>query len=396
MVDRIVLVEIVTLGRIEDEIDAHVEQAFDMPVHELGGIARRIARDGVLTLEVELARTFFGEHDFKAARLEKARPERKLFVHHKLQQEPHLPALSGKPRRKGEQLFVLICIDVGHVFGPREPRAALALVARNKAAAVRKGQNIDGAVRGAALAHDGARRIAEAVELGGRCERTYKRIFPRTLLGIERGAERAHQPRDGGADDLFARLLFKGAQHGVVQEGAALHDDVLAELFGRPRADDFIDRVLDDGGREPRRNILDGRALLLRLLDRAVHEHRAARTELNGVPRKQPEAGEFFDLHPHRLCERLDEGAAARGARLVEHDGVDDAVLHLEALDVLPADVDDEVDVGIEVERRLEVRHRLDDAEIDLQSRAHHILAVSRDARAADDDPVAHQPIELF
>ena len=175
VVDGIVLVEIVALAGIEDEIDAHVEQAFDMPVHELGGIARRVARDGVLAPEVELARASVGEHDFKAARLEKARPERELFIHDELQREPHLPALSGKPRRKREQLFVLIGIDIGHVLGPREPRAALALVARNKAAAVREGQNIDGAVRGAALADDGARRIGEAVELGGRCERADER-----------------------------------------------------------------------------------------------------------------------------------------------------------------------------------------------------------------------------
>ena len=170
---------------------------------------------------------------------------------------------------------------------------------------------------------------------------------------------------------------------------------MLAQLVRRAGADDLVDGVLDDGGGEPCGNILDARALLLRLLDRAVHEHRAPRAQLDGVLCKQPQAGELLDFHIHRLGERLNKGAAARGARLVEHDRVDGAVFDLEALDVLSADVDDEVDVRVKVERCLEVRHRLHDAEVDLERRAHHLLAVARDARAADDDPVADEMIDL-
>ena len=187
-----------------------------MAVHELGGIARRVARDGVLALEIEFARAALREHDFKAAHFKEARPERKLFVHDELQRKPHPPPLSGQSRREREQLFVLIGIDIRHVLGPRETRAALALIARNKAAAVREGQDVDGAVRRASLADDRARRIGKTIELGGRCERADERILSRALPGVERGTERAHQPRDGGTDDLFARLLFKGTQNGVV------------------------------------------------------------------------------------------------------------------------------------------------------------------------------------
>ena len=170
---------------------------------------------------------------------------------------------------------------------------------------------------------------------------------------------------------------------------------MVSQFVGRFGADDLIDRVFDDGRRESRGNILHARALFLRLLDRAVHEHGTARTQLDGVFREQPEAGKLVDLHAHRLCERLNERSAPRRARLVEHDGIDGAVLDLEALDVLPADVDDEIHVGIEIERGFEMRDRFHDAEIDLERRFEHILAVSRHARAPDDDPVLNEPVDL-
>ena len=218
---------------------------------------------------------------------------------------------------------------------------------------------------------------------------------PHVLLGVEGGAERAHQPRDAGADHLLARFKLEAAQHGVVEEGAPLHEDVAAKLVRRFGADDLVDGVFDDGGGEAGGDVLDARALLLRLFDRAVHEHRAAAAQLDGMLGEQAELGELVDLHVHRLGEGLDEGAAAGRARLVEHDVVDGAVFDLEALDVLPADIDDEVDLWIEVQRRLEVCDRLQSSAACLDGRLDEVLAVAGRRRARDADAPARKRVDL-
>ena len=71
-----------------------------------------------------------------------------------------------------------------------------------------------------------------------------------------------------------------------------------------------------------------------------------------GALGKQTQPREFLHTVAHGFGESLNEGAAPGGACLVEHDGVDGVVADLEAFDVLPADVEDEVHVGIEVARR--------------------------------------------
>ena len=140
----------------------------------------------------------------------------------------------------------------------------------------------------------------------------------------------------------------------------------MPEFVGRFGADDFINGVFDDGHRKARGDILHARALFLRLLDRTVHEHRAARAEFDGLFGKQAEFGKLVYLHAHGFGERLDKGTAARRTRLVEHDAVDGAVFDLETFDILSADIDDEIDVGIEKHGGLEMRHRFHDAEIRL------------------------------
>ena len=92
----------------------------------------------------------------------------------------------------------------------------------------------------------------------------------------ERGAERAHQAGDVRAGHLALGEQFERAQHGVIEEGAALHDDRIAELAGIAQLDDLVQRVPDHGVAQTGGDVLDGRALLLRLLDRGVHEHGAA------------------------------------------------------------------------------------------------------------------------
>ena len=94
MVDRIVLVQIVALAGEENEIDALVQKAFDVPVRKLGGIADGVAGDGVLPPEIQAAGGLLAQNDFEAARLEKARPQRELFVVAERERKPHPAPLS--------------------------------------------------------------------------------------------------------------------------------------------------------------------------------------------------------------------------------------------------------------------------------------------------------------
>jgi len=97
-----------------------------------------------------------------------------------------------------------------------------------------------------------------------------------TVTREQAGAIGAHEPRDIGTHGVVAGEVLEGTQHGIVQEGAALHDDLVAYLVRVADLDDLEEGVLDHGVREARADVADRRALLLRLLDARVHEHRAA------------------------------------------------------------------------------------------------------------------------
>ena len=102
-------------------------------------------------------------------------------------------------------------------------------------------------MRSTALAGDRAGRIGKRTQFGLGHERTDELFRRGIFLCIECRAERAHESRNRRTDDLFARLLLKGAKHGVVEEGSPLHDDMFTEFLGRAGTDDFINGVFDDG-----------------------------------------------------------------------------------------------------------------------------------------------------
>ena len=94
--------------------------------------------------------------------------------------------------------------------------------------------------------------------------------------------------------------------------------------------------------------------------------------------------GERAHVHVHRDGETLDKAAAARRAGLVEHDVLDDAVLDAQALHVLAADVQNELDAGQERLGAAQVRDGLDLAGIGLEGLDEQRLAVARGGHVAD------------
>ena len=196
----------------------------------------------------------------------------------------------------------------------------------------------------------------------------------------QRRAERAHDARDVGARDLRAGDTLKRAQHGLVEERAALYDDVRAELARVGELDDLIKSVLDDGVGKTGGDIGDACALLLRLLDVGVHKHRAARAEVDGGLGKKRLVCEFLRRHAEGVGEIFKERAAAGRAGFIQKHRVDRAVLELDALHVLPADIEHTVDLRVEERRGGAVGDGLDFALVERERGLEQRFAVARGA----------------
>ena len=85
--------------------------------------------------------------------------------------------------------------------------------------------------------------------------------------GIKGRAIGAHQPGHTGADHLALQFLLKSPQNRIVEEGATLYHDVLPQFAGAGGSYDFVQGIFDYADGKARRNILDGCAIFLRLLD---------------------------------------------------------------------------------------------------------------------------------
>ena len=155
----------------------------------------------------------------------------------------------------------------------------------------------------------------------------------------QRRAERAHNAGNVGAGGFHSGDLLKGAKHRLIVERAALHHDVSAKVGGVCQLDDLVKGILDDGVGKSRRNILHRGALFLGLLDVGIHEHGAAGAKINGIFGEQRLFGKALGAVAQGIGEVFDEGAAAGGAGFVQQNSVHAAVFQLDALHILPADV---------------------------------------------------------
>ncbi len=217
------------------------------------------------------------------------------------------------------------------------------------AAAAGEGADREHAVVLAALAARGGGLVRELFDL---CEREHRALLAVIAVAREqRRAERAHDARNVGTRDLRAGDALERAQYGLVEKRAALHDDMRAELARVGELDDLIKGIFDDGVGKTGGDIGDACALLLRLLDVGVHKHRAARTEVHGGPGEERLARELLRRHAEGVGEVFKERAAAGRAGFVQEHRVHRAALELDALHVLPADIEHAVHLRVE-ERR--------------------------------------------
>ena len=225
----LILVDIIGQTGVEDRVDALFKKRFDMAVHELGGVTYRVRRDGELSLPVQLARREAGADDLKAQTGEYRVPQRIELIHAQRHRQTDLVSAFLRSVGFDQPALELVQVRELLVLGELDPGALFALVAGDQLFfAV---ENIDGqpAVVGAAFAYRRAAFVPEIFDLVGGEQR---RLFGLVLAGIQRRAERSHQPRDVGTYDLAADLFFKTAQHRVIHKGAALYDDPLSQFIG--------------------------------------------------------------------------------------------------------------------------------------------------------------------
>ena len=439
---------LVAHARVEDGLDALVDQPLDMAVDQLGRVADVFGSDGFDAGLEQFMGATAGNHHLEAQRGEQREPEWVVLVHIEGARNADL-ATSGLlvgQTAVGEATLVLVVVQVRTVgtllLGVT---TAFATVTGHEARTIRERGDGELAVVLAQLAHvtlgghahivecvagqDGAGGVGHTVHdndmdfglgrlgllegcglgLGLECGLSlglflgpiglnhHIQVVGLILIvhaGGQGGAERAHEAGDVRAGDLTFGEQLEGAQHGVVEERTALDHHSVAEFAGITQLDDLVQGVTHHGVAQPCGDVLDGRAFLLRLLDRGVHEHSATRAKVHRMGGCQSLLREFLNRQPHRHGEGLQERAAAGRAGFVDGDRVDDAVGDGQIFHVLAADVDDGGDAGADHFGTTIVGHGLHHALVQVQAGGDEAFAVTGGAGACD--PCAFGQLGLY
>ena len=105
--------------------------------------------------------------------------------------------------------------------------------------------------------------------------------------------------------------------------------------------------------------------------------------------------GEFLGGVAHGFGKSLNERAAPGGTSFIEHDAVDGVGTHLEAFDILAADVQNKIHLRIKKPGRPEVGHRFHNAGVGVEGVLNQFLPVTGSHHPADGHPVPAEPADL-
>ena len=255
------LVEVIRKAGVEDRVHPFIQQAFHVPVGQLGRIADGIGWDGMLPGLVQSPAGFRRQHHLEPQAGEEGVPEGQVLIHIEHHRDPdasgvcrRAPAGQGKTvvhARQSAQPFVFHRTRLGMSFWRPLPRGRLAAVAGNKAPPATETVDSQQAVVAAQAALGSLGSMFEALQLlrasGWRNVRPP--IFPCAAWSRGMGcAIGAHDPRDGGTDDLRPAPA-QAPEHGIVEEGAALDHDMAAQLLRAGGTDDlqmaFLTMLMD-------------------------------------------------------------------------------------------------------------------------------------------------------
>ncbi len=171
---------------------------------------------------------------------------------------------------------------------------------------------------------------------------------------------------------------------GEVVLSAALQDKARTQLGEVRDLRDVEPDVLWQNVGEPRHDLLGRPALTLEVDDIRLHEDRTAVAEGRHRLGREGEAGVLAHVVAKARRRALQEVTVARRALSVELEVLHLAVFQDDDLDVLAADVTDDIDVVIKVQRALAMSDSLDDRRIGPQHIAEDVLRVAGGANAED------------
>ena len=380
-----------------DEVDVAVDEIHDVAVGELGWVTHRLARHGLDACLVSRLGRGAGEHHGEAQLGEHLVPEGIVLVHAERARDADGAARGGLYRQAlaVEEQGVLLLEEVGGVrAGLLVTGAALATVARDEAPAAAEVGDGEQAAVGAQAAAGGLVSHLEIVNLILGKQRG-SALGAGTVARKKRGAVATHAARDVGTEGILAREQLKRAQHSVVQERAALHDDLVANFLGVADLDNLEQGVLHDRVGKAGGDVAHRGAFLLGLLHARVHKDRAAASQVHGVLGREGSGGEVLHRHTHGVGKGADKRAATRRAGLVEHDVLDDTVLHAQALHVLAAHVEDELNAGKHLVGAAQVRDGLDLAGVGMERLDKQALAVARAGDVAHGATLRQRVVEI-
>ena len=146
------------------------------------------------------------------------------------------------------------------------------------------------------------------------------------LLRKHGRTQSAHKTRIRRTHDLFAQVLFERTQNGIVHERTALNHNRVAQVVKIRQANNFREHVFDDRTAKTRHDIGWRASPPLLGNNIRIHEHRAATSQLSRAFRRERRLSNVMRGNTQRRREILQEAAATRRTRLVDHDVRNNAV----------------------------------------------------------------------
>ncbi len=331
-------------------------------MHQLRRIAHGFARNGFHAhLKYRLGGIRGKHHPIAQLRKER-KPERVILPHiqHARNADRAFRCLLRRQRLIIEQPVPFVFVKVRRgVLNFLLAQPALAAVARNKTPSAAEMVDCQQAVVCTALTTRHRGFYFQRIHF---LSANKRRLIARGIF-VPRDkprAERTHNARDIRTDSLPPANHLKAFQHRVIIKRTTLHDHGFPHRFRVRNFNHLQQGVFDNGIRQPCGNIRHVRAFLLRLLYAGIHEYRTTGTKVNRVFGKKRDFRKIRYCIIQRFRKCFNKRAAAGGTRFVQQHAVDYVILDTDALHILPADVQNKINIRLEELCRLVVCHCFD------------------------------------
>ena len=157
----------------------------------------------------------------------------------------------------------------------------------------------------------------------------------------------------------------------------ALQDEARSQLREIRNSGDIEENVLGQNIRQSGEDLFAAPTLPLEVHDVGLHEHRAAVAEDRHGVGRESDIGVVLHFVTERLGGALQEVAVSGRALGVELEVLDATVLQHDQLNVLAADIHDDVGILVELHGRFGVRHGFHQRDIGLEHVFQDVLGVS-------------------